>query len=262
MKTVQSKDGTKIGYARTGSGPPLLLIHGTTDDHTRWAPTLPALEEHFTVYAMNRRGRGGSGDSITYRLEDEVADVVALIDEGSAGGKVDVVAYSYGAICAIEAGRQRASIGRLVLYEPPVQTSAGAYFTAEMVEQIRALIAANDRDRALTTFLAEVVKAPERQIATMKASPGWDDWLRRAHVILREMEGVRNYKPEEEDFSGWTLPTLFLLGGNSEPRYRASIDHLMTLMPGGKLAILKDQGHFAFSTAPDLLARKILAFLG
>jgi pimeloyl-ACP methyl ester carboxylesterase len=223
---------------------------------------LPSLEKRFAVYAMDRRGRGGSGDSTDYRLEDEVADIVALIDTAAADGKVDVVAYSYGAICAIEAGRQRAAIGRLVLYEPPVQTSADPYFTAEMIERIRALIAANDRDRALTTFLAEVVKAPERQIATMKASPGWEDWLNRAHVILREMEGVRHYRPEEEDFSGWAIPTLFLLGGNSEPRYRASIDLLMARMPGGKLATLEDQGHFAFSTAPDLLAREILGFLG
>ena len=32
-------------------GPPVLLVHGTTADHTRWARVLPAFEEHYTVFA-------------------------------------------------------------------------------------------------------------------------------------------------------------------------------------------------------------------
>lgn len=75
-----SEDGTLIGYWRTGEGPPLVLVHGTSADHTRWDPALPTLEEHFTVYAMDRRGRGGSGDAAAYSLEREVEDVVTLID--------------------------------------------------------------------------------------------------------------------------------------------------------------------------------------
>jgi pimeloyl-ACP methyl ester carboxylesterase len=36
MDTVISTDGTPIAYQRTGGGPPLVLVHGTTADHTRW----------------------------------------------------------------------------------------------------------------------------------------------------------------------------------------------------------------------------------
>jgi pimeloyl-ACP methyl ester carboxylesterase len=63
MYKIQSKDGTLLACQRSGTGPPLILVHGGTADHTRWAPILPALEEHFTVYAMDRRGRGSSGDT-------------------------------------------------------------------------------------------------------------------------------------------------------------------------------------------------------
>jgi pimeloyl-ACP methyl ester carboxylesterase len=38
-------------------------------DHSRWKPVLPAFEEHFTVYAIDRRGRGDNGDSEVYSIE-------------------------------------------------------------------------------------------------------------------------------------------------------------------------------------------------
>lgn len=68
MEKVHSRDGTPIAYRRSGTGPPLLLVHGTMADHTRWTPVLPPLERHFTVYALDRRGRGGSGDAEPYAL--------------------------------------------------------------------------------------------------------------------------------------------------------------------------------------------------
>ena len=39
-----SLGGITIGYDDEGSGEPLVLVHGTTADHTRWRPLLPYLE--------------------------------------------------------------------------------------------------------------------------------------------------------------------------------------------------------------------------
>ena len=36
-KTI-SRDGTPIGYWRSGQGPALVLVHGTTADASRWEP--------------------------------------------------------------------------------------------------------------------------------------------------------------------------------------------------------------------------------
>jgi len=57
--TVMTEVGTPLAYWLCGNGPPLVLVHGTAADHSRWRPVLPALEERFTVYAIDRRGRGG-----------------------------------------------------------------------------------------------------------------------------------------------------------------------------------------------------------
>jgi pimeloyl-ACP methyl ester carboxylesterase len=65
---VVSGDGTPIADWTSGQGPPLVLVHGTTADHTRWRPLLPYLEPHATVHALDRRGRGASGDAPDYSV--------------------------------------------------------------------------------------------------------------------------------------------------------------------------------------------------
>ena len=84
---VVSRDGTSIAAWRSGEGPPLVLIHGAAADHNRWAPVLSALEERFSVVAIDCRGRGRSGDANDYALEREFDDVVAVVE--SAGEEVN-----------------------------------------------------------------------------------------------------------------------------------------------------------------------------
>jgi pimeloyl-ACP methyl ester carboxylesterase len=93
MDTVQSKDGTLIAYGRSGKGPPLVLVYGTTADHTRWAPVLQPLEQRFTVIAIDRRGRGGSGDGAEYAIEREFEDVAAVAD--SLAEQVNLLGHSF-----------------------------------------------------------------------------------------------------------------------------------------------------------------------
>jgi len=93
-------------FKKTGGGPPLVLVHGTTADHTRWNPVLPELEKHFTVYAMDRRGRGKSGDNDHYTLEREFEDVVAVVE--AAGSDVNLLGHSFGALCAMDAAMSTA----------------------------------------------------------------------------------------------------------------------------------------------------------
>src|SRR5215207_2938390 len=80
VETVTSKDGTPIAYWRSGEGPPLVVIHGTSAAHDRWAPVLPAFEQHFTVCAVDRRGRGSRGASENCAIEREFEDVAAVVD--------------------------------------------------------------------------------------------------------------------------------------------------------------------------------------
>src|SRR5690606_21800318 len=73
-------DGVQLYYEVHGDGPPLLLIHGDYAMLETWLGTSPALMEHFTVIAPERRGHGRSYDGterFTYELFAD--DMAALL---------------------------------------------------------------------------------------------------------------------------------------------------------------------------------------
>jgi pimeloyl-ACP methyl ester carboxylesterase len=63
VEHVTSADGTRIAYERRGSGQPLVLVHGTSVERFTFRFVEPLLIDRFTLYAVDRRGRGESGDS-------------------------------------------------------------------------------------------------------------------------------------------------------------------------------------------------------
>src|SRR5258707_13240633 len=52
--------GARINLRHSGSGPPLLLLHGNPLTHVMWHKVAPRLAEHFTVVAADLRGYGDS----------------------------------------------------------------------------------------------------------------------------------------------------------------------------------------------------------
>lgn len=99
--TVRSRDGTRIAATVGGKGPPSVLVHGTTGWDFSWALVRPYLEACLTVYAVQRRGRGRSGDASEYSLECEAEDIAAMVE--SIGQPVGLVVHSFGADCCLEA---------------------------------------------------------------------------------------------------------------------------------------------------------------
>ena len=149
LSRVRSPDGTEIAYWTSGDGPPLVLVHGTPADHTRWRPLLPYLEPHFTVHVMDLRGRGDSGDGPEYDIAREYEDVAAVVDAvaEATGSKVNVYGHSHGGILAFGAATQTASISKLVLYEGwPVPDPSVYALPPGLQERMDALLAAGDRD--------------------------------------------------------------------------------------------------------------------
>src|SRR3712207_3896083 len=157
--TVTSVDGTPIAYWRSGDGPPLVLVHGSFDDHNVWAPVLPALEERFTVYAVDRRGRGGSGDGTDHSLESEAADIAEVVESIGSQEEVNLLGHSYGGVCALEAARRATKERRLVLYEPAVPAGI-AFFPPGVIDRIERLVEEGKREEAGTVWVRDLAKLP------------------------------------------------------------------------------------------------------
>jgi pimeloyl-ACP methyl ester carboxylesterase len=253
---IASADGTEIAVRRSGQGPPLVLVHGAVADHSRWAPVLPALEERFTVLAMDRRGRGASGDADGYAIEREYEDVAAVADW--AGERVHLLGHSYGGTCAIEAALLTDRIATLVLYEP---TMGFLQSPPEVVRRLDALLAAGDRDELVAYFMQEVAGLPPDQVELLRSMPAWEARIAAAGTIPREERANREYEFEPERFRHLRVPTLFLLGGDSAEPFRQAAAAVEDALPDCRVVVMPGQRHAAMDTATDLFTSEVLGFL-
>lgn len=260
METIRSKDGTPIAYEKSGTGAPLVLVHGTSADHTRWAPVLPALERNFTVYAVDRRGRGGSGDNPAYSIEREFEDIATVVND--IPELVDLLGHSYGGICSLEAASHVKNLRRLILYEPPIPVGGESVYSPDVITQIRAELEAGDRDASVCTFFREIVRVTPSDLILLKSSPAWKGRMASAHTVLRELEaGERDYHFKPDKFHALKVPTLLLVGGDSPKFLKSGSYKLNEAIPNSRIALMPGQQHVAMNSAPELFLQEVVGFL-
>ncbi len=83
MTFAQLPTGIDVYYEVEGSGDPLLLIMGTSADHTTWAAQVEAYRDHYTVITYDNRGTGQSThpeDVSDYSMRILADDAAALLD--------------------------------------------------------------------------------------------------------------------------------------------------------------------------------------
>lgn len=262
MEHILSKDGTRIGFERSGAGLPLLLVHGSTADHRRWAKVLPQLEQQFTVYTMDRRGRGGSGDAPAYNFLRETEDVAGVIEAASEqeGKLVAVLGHSFGGLCSLEAALLTDKISKLILYEPPLPIGLPLYMPGFPV-RMQDRIDRGEFEAALELFLREEVKMPEHELEVYRSLPMWKERIKIVPTILREIVLDRSYQFDAAKFAGLRIPTLLLLGSDSPPIFRQAITTLSEALACSQVVEMPGQQHIAMDTAPDLFLHEVLTFL-
>ncbi len=252
MEYVTSADGTQISYERTGSGPLLLLVHGSLSDRSAWAFVRPAFQQHYTVLAMDRRGRGESGPSTPHALEREFEDVVAVIE--AAGEPVDLVGHSFGAHCALGAAvLVPERVKHLVLYEPPPGDLAQAELTP--------LMEVTDPSEGVERFMLHGIGMPPNQVAALKATPYWAFATGLWPTMAAEGAALMEHRFDAQRFSSLEMPALFLVGSQSEELLGGVLRDLRPAMPHAESVTFEGHGHAANLTASKLFAETVREFL-
>jgi pimeloyl-ACP methyl ester carboxylesterase len=260
--SVHSADGTRISYRRLGSGPAIVLVHGSCSTHTDWMPVAKLLAHYFTCFAMDRRGRSKSGEGIgPYSIEREQEDIAAMLAVAKieSGSDAALAAHSYGAACALGAA-MRYPVPRLVLYEPPLPV--GGLIAGEDLAPYAHAIEEGDLDKALQLGLASFPKMPPEAIVALRASRGWPRLRPLAKSWIRELEAMDATSPSVEHFRALLCPSMLLMGELSpeHPMLDAS-RALAQVLPGVRVEWLRGQGHGAMRAAPQMVARLIRDFL-
>lgn len=250
---VVSTDGTRIAYQVAGNGPVLILVHGILSSRTAWEAVLPYLTPHYTVYTLDRRGRGDSTDGPQYSIEREYDDLVTLVE--AIGEGVTLAGHSFGGLCVIEAALRTAFVQRLIAYEP-----APTPVSRDLVDGLYALLEANEREAVALTFLAEFLSMAE--LKHYAASPRFAERVAVAHTIPREVEAVTRYRFEAGRFAHLNLPTLLLRGSETSAYLHGAIENWQAVLPQSRIVELEGQKAMAMYTAPERLAHAMLAFMG
>lgn len=102
--------------AKTGSGPPLLLLHGNGEDGTYFVHQVEEFSRDFTVYAIDTRGHGQSPrGGAPFTISQFADDLLAFMDRQGLP-RADILGFSDGGnIALIFALRHPDRVRRLIL---------------------------------------------------------------------------------------------------------------------------------------------------
>lgn len=258
MRKVISKDGTSIAYSKNGKGPALILVDGAMC-YRGSGPMLSLssfLEQHFTVYAYDRRGRGESGDTQPYTVLREVEDIDALINE--AGGQAFVYGISSGAVLILKAAEKLGSkIQKLALYEVPFILEDSARIASESyTKQLNELLSAGRRGDAVELFMTSV-GIPSEIVSGMRQAPMWKEFEAIAHTLAYDNAIMGDGDIPKNIMRSITVPTL-VMSGEASPDFMNNVaEEIAKIVPGAKRKTLKGQTH---DIKPEALAPVLIEF--
>jgi pimeloyl-ACP methyl ester carboxylesterase len=244
-----------LGIDRSGSGPPLVLLHPLGADRKVWRPVTPLLAAEREVLAVDLPGFGdspplaGPGDPTPAALAGAVAAGLAALGVED----FDVAGNSLGGWVALElglAGRARSvvAIGPAGLWPEPLPPRRGLARTgARLALPVAGLLARVPSLR--TTAMGMFVAHPER----MPARAARD--LIRAYALAPGFPAV-NAAMRANTFSG--LGRIRVPVTLAWPEHDRVVARLRHPPPNVRTVVLRDTGHLPMWDDPEQVAALLL----
>jgi pimeloyl-ACP methyl ester carboxylesterase len=202
-------DGGWVHYHRTGDGrrPPVVLLHGFSDDGLCWRRVAEVLQDTFDVVMIDARNHGDSSTA-TVDVPDMAADVAAVISTLELD-RPAVVGHSIGAAIAAElAGRRPELVSRLVLEDPPWRDAADD-----------SGVTAQQRREGARTYLASLTTMTEQAIRELghRQHPDWGavdiaDWVVSKQRVRVEAAESLGGPMQPDAIDTLRCPTLLIHG--------------------------------------------------
>ncbi len=260
-------DGEVLAYIDMGNpaGPPVVLIHGYTDNARDWVPMLPYLSSGFRLILVDIRGHGKSSKpECCYGRLDFAYDIKLLLD-GLGVKRADIVGHSLGSIIAqtfAEYWPERTS--HVVLISSTGGHAPGAKHAPQFdfAAEIRKLKEPIEPD---SPFMIAWWDSP---------TPVDPDFIRRQRkdaagiplrvwlaVLDQGLSSDNDYADLQRTLPRLRAPTL-LIWGSKDPIMEEPVRQtLRNALPKAKVKIFEGLGHNPFWEDPQGVAAVINAFL-
>jgi pimeloyl-ACP methyl ester carboxylesterase len=250
-------NGVRLLVEESGSGDPLVLVHGSWDDRQTWALIEDELARRFRTVSYDRRGHSGSEDGAEPGSRSDDEDDLAGLIEILRLAPAHVVANSFGSSIALGLAARQPQLFRTVCaHEPPLISLAADDPTVatfgDAVTPVLELIGRGEPEAAAREFVEIVLgpgaweMLPEGDRATM---------VRNADTFAGEALDPAWADIDLDALSGISVPVLFTQGDQSPPMFATIIARLSAAMESTEVRTLPGAGHVPHAThAADYVA--------
>jgi pimeloyl-ACP methyl ester carboxylesterase len=240
---IAKSDGVSIYYEKHGSGPAILLVHGSGGHHAAWWQQVAALRGRFTVVTVDLRGFGNSDSSMPeFDGRDFPGDILAVLDQEDLRD-VLLVGQSIGAVAALRAGlNRRDRVAGVVLAH-----SLGGIADPELA----GLVAA---DRAEAVRLPVLDRLLSRSFQENEPAKTFL-FQQMGTFNVAKMADLRNLStggPGIAEVVGSGLDVTFLAGESDAVLSAATVRRAHDLVEGSRLALVPGAPHSMYWERPDL----------
>ena len=253
-----------LAHSRSGSGEPLILVHGVTHRREAWDTVLPYLEPEHDVIAVDLPGHGESADveadfdGSSTPLVDAVEGLVR--DLGLE--RPHIAGNSLGGLIALEMAARGSVASATALSPAGFWSPVGRAYARVALTGASKLLQAMSRERLDRVLASSAGRAALTGL--IMAHPGRQD----PAVLGRDLQGLA--RPREgftammAGLDRWTtplpskVPTMVGWGNRDYLLPRAQIRRLRAVLPEAHVVVLPDCGHIPMADDPGLVAELIL----
>ena len=248
--SAKSADGTEVGYYSLGTGPGLVVVHGSLRSATDYEILGECLAEAFTVHIVNRRGRGNSGpQGGNYSFEKEVEDTTAVLKNT---GSSLLFGHSFGGTVVLEVGLTGYPLQNLAVYEPAISIENS--IPINTLPEIEQALTSQDYQKAFAGIMNVVSNGtvPESQLPdfalAMSRYAIWPYLCSLLKTVPAEITAVHNADSTYLKYGAVKTPTLFLNGSKSPQQLMIQTGLLANVVPCSKTIQIEGARH----SGPDI----------
>lgn len=256
---VLLSSGITLAWSDSGTGDPLLLIHGGHGGQVHWMANIAELERDHRVIAPDLAGFGGSSDPGRCLTPDEHAHELAVWLAELGLARVRMVGFSFGSLVATALALAYPSlVDALVLVNPP-GVGPRSEAALSLPERMSAIAKQHGRRAGIEGTLRELMLAQSSLI-----TPALVDRMTEAARLTRYVtRGISRQSQTLDLMSRLRMPTAVLLGeedpfhSNDLEGRRRSLD---AVLGAGATRLIPDAAHWLQYDQPHRFAAELRSF--